>query len=130
MDKNTAKEDFLTITSNYSEEVQHLAIQIRDLIFEIYPETVEVPWVIQKTIGYGIGPKKMSEHFCYMVFAQKHVSLGFNYGVNLNDPTAILDGTGKKFRSTKMKSSDDVYNPNLLELIKEAIKERKEALKK
>jgi hypothetical protein len=30
------------------------------------PGVTEVPWVAQKSAGYGVGPKKMSEHFCYI----------------------------------------------------------------
>jgi hypothetical protein len=30
------------------------------------PDVVEVPWPRQRVIGYGVGPKKMSEHFCYV----------------------------------------------------------------
>ena len=129
MDKNKAKEDFLTIIYNYPKEVQHSAIELRELIFKIFPETVAVPWATQK-VWIWCRAKKMSEHFCYMVFAKKHINFGFSHGANLNDPKAILSGTGKKFRNTKIKSTDDINNPDLTELIKESIRERKEALKK
>ena len=130
MDKAQIIKDFYTIIGNYPEEVERLAIELRELIFKILPKTVEVPWVKQKVIGFGVGSKKMSEHYCYMVFAKKHINFGFNWGADLNDPKGILGGTGKKFRNTKIKSTDDINNPDLKELIKEAIRDRNEALKK
>ena len=129
MDKEQTKKDFHTIINNYPEEVQTLAIDLRALIFDIYPETVEVPWVQQKVVGYGVGPKKMREHFCYMVFAKKHINFGFNRGAILEDPNGLLGGTGKKFRNTKIRTSEDIDRPALATLIRTAIEERELALK-
>jgi len=50
--------------STSSSQVQEIADGLRKLIIEVYPDVVEVPWPKQKIIGYGVGPKKMSEHFC------------------------------------------------------------------
>jgi len=55
---------FEEILTNASPAVQELAKRTRALIKEIMPKVVEVPWPKQKYAGYGIGPKKMSEHFC------------------------------------------------------------------
>ena len=43
-----------------------LAMRTRALIRAVMPEVVEVPWPRQRVIGYVVGPKKMSEHFCYV----------------------------------------------------------------
>ena len=58
-------------------QVEHIARQLRGLIIEIYPDVVEVPWPNQKIIGYGVGPKKMSDHFCYIAAQREYVNLGF-----------------------------------------------------
>ena len=84
--------------SGSSSHVDEIARQLRDLIIEIYPEVVEVPWPKQRIVGYGVGPKKMSEHFCYIGMYREHVDLGFYFGADLDDPEALLDGTGKKLR--------------------------------
>lgn len=63
-----------------SSQVEAIARQLRALIIEIYPEVVEVPWPNQKIIGYGIGPKKMSEHFCYIAAQREYANLRFYYG--------------------------------------------------
>ncbi len=45
--------------------------------------------------GYGIGPKKMSEHFCYIALNEDYVNFGFNQGADLPDPKGLLEGSGK-----------------------------------
>ena len=60
-----------------SSEVQSIARRLRELIIKIYPGVVEVPWPKQRLVGYGVGPKKMSEHFCYIGAQSTRVNLGF-----------------------------------------------------
>ena len=82
--------------------VQDLTTRTRALIKDVMPDVVEVPWPRQKVVGYGVGPKKMSEHFCYIAVHKNHVNLGFNYGSELPDPEGLLQGPGKLLRHTKM----------------------------
>jgi hypothetical protein len=83
---------FEEILARFDPEVSDLAMGARSLIEAVYPEVVEVPWPRQNVVGYGVGPKKMSEHFCYLAFHKDHINLGFNQGVELPDPTALLEG--------------------------------------
>lgn len=111
------------------EAVQELARQVRGLILEVYPDVVEVPWPKQQITGYGLGPKKMTEHFCYIGARGQHVNLGFNYGADLADPHGLLEGTGKKFRHVKVKAVEQVESAELRALVKAAVEEREEALR-
>jgi hypothetical protein len=54
------------VISEASTEVQAIAYDARALLAEVMPDITEVPWSHQKTVGYGVGPRKMSEHFCYL----------------------------------------------------------------
>lgn len=114
--------------SGSSEQVKEIAERLRALIIEVYPGVVEVPWPKQKIIGYGVGPKKMSQHFCYIGAFKAHVNLGFYYGAELADPMVLLEGTGKKLRHIKVKSSGEVDNPALREILEASLEERKDAL--
>ena len=69
-------------------QTKKLANALRTLISKIYPNAVEVPWPRLQVIGYGIGPKKSTEHFCYIGLYDGHINLGFNYGLALPDPTS------------------------------------------
>ena len=109
---------------------QRLAQGLRKLVFGVYPAAVEVPWPKQQIIGYGIGPKKMTEHFCYIAPFDEHVNLGFNYGSALADPGRLLEGAGKKFRHVKILKSEDVKRPALRKLLQAAVRERLRAREK
>ena len=110
-------EDFEKAIANFSPEIKNIAWQTRQLIYEILPNVIEVVWVQQKNTGYGTGPKKKTEHFCWIMPASKHVNLGFNYGAELPDPKNILEGTGKLFRHIKIKSVEQLSNQDLIKLL-------------
>ena len=114
--------------SGSNSHVDEIARQLRDLIIEIFPEVVEVPWPKQRIVGYGVGPKKMSEHFCYIGAHRDHVNLGFYYGAELPDPEGLLEGTGKKLRHIKIRGKDEISQPALRQLLQVSLEERKTAL--
>ena len=109
-------------------QAQQVARALRAVIAELYPEVTEVPWPKQRVVGYGLGPKKMTEHFAYIGAHTHHVNLGFNYGSTLPDPEEMLEGRGKKFRHLKVHTLDDAAGAGLKALIEAAIREREHAL--
>ena len=125
VDTHGTFEDAITESARSTQE---LARRFRELIEDVYPKVVEVPWPNQQTVGYGVGPKKMSEHFCYIGAFRNHVNLGFNYGADLPDPQELLEGSGKRFRHIKIRSIGDIKRPSLRRLIEAAVQERRTAL--
>ena len=105
------------MTAAFDPHVRDLASRTRSLIVDVYPEVVEVPWPRQNVAGYGIGPKKMSEHFCYIALHKDHVNLGFNQGAELPDPEGLLEGPGTMLRHTKIAESGDLQDPALRRLL-------------
>jgi hypothetical protein len=112
------------MTAAFDPHVRDLASRTRSLIVDVYPEVVEVPWPRQNVAGYGIGPKKMSEHFCYIALYKDHLNLGFNQGAELPDPEGLLQGPGKMLRHTKIAESEDLHNPALRRLLEAALDHR------
>ena len=102
----------------YPEPIKALARQVRALIHDILPEVVEVVWVQQKNTGFGTGIKKNTEHFCWLMPAQNHVNLGFNYGAELPDPAKLLEGTGELFRHVKIRNAEQLKHPALRALVR------------
>ena len=111
---------FEQIAAAFEPRVRDLAVRTRALITEVYPEVVEVAWVRQNVVGYGVGPKKMSEHFCYIAFHKDHVNLGFNQGAELPDPEGLLEGPGKTLRHVKIAKPEDLEDPALRRLLEAA----------
>ena len=103
--------------------VRALATGARALIFDVRPGTVEVVWPRQRTAGYGVGPRKMTEQFCWLAPAAKHVVFGFYRGTDLPDPAGRLDGTGARMRHVKVRSAEDLADPALRALLEAAVAE-------
>jgi hypothetical protein len=114
--------------SNASVPVQEIAQRARALILDVYPDVTEVAWPKQGIVGYGVGPKKMSEHFCYIGLYRNRVNLGFFYGADLEDPEGLLEGTGKKLRHVKVVDPAVLENPAVRGLVRLALEERVHAL--
>jgi hypothetical protein len=117
-------ETFTSMVEPLDPRVRSLAVKARELIYSVMPMVVEVPWPRQGIIGYGVGPKKMTEHFCYISLHKHHIDLGFNYGSELPDPQGLLEGTGALFRHVKLKQPADLEKPALRTLLEIASKHR------
>jgi hypothetical protein len=109
-------------------ELQVIAGQLRGLIEQVYPRAFEVAWPKQRIIGYGVGPKKMTEHFCYVGLHAKHVNLGFYYGASLDDLQGVMEGTGENMRHVKVRNLAEASAPALRRLVELAVEERQAAL--
>lgn len=115
---------FDEIVAGVSPHARELARQARALIKVVYPAVVEVPWPNQRVIGYGVGPKKMSEHFCYLSVSKNHINVGFMYGAELPDPNQLLEGSGKLLRHVRISQPEELENLALRELLEAASKHR------
>ncbi len=111
---------FDEVIAKATPEVQALAHAARGLLADVMPGVTEVPWARQKIAGYGVGPKKMSEHFCYIAPFKKHLNLGFFYGAHLPDPENLLEGIGADLRHVKIRSASDLERPALRQLVERA----------
>lgn len=94
-----------------------------DHLIRLHPDAVVVPRLGEKSIAYGIGVKKMSEAYCYLMPFKDYVNLGFYHGASI-DSDGILQGTGAKLRHAKIASLSDLESPKLKRLILKAIKDR------
>lgn len=111
---------FEEILSQASPHSQALARKAKALIQGIMPDVVEVAWPKQKIIGYGVGPKKMSEHFCYIWVLKARINLGFYYGAELPDPEGLMEGTGELMRHVKVTNEEQLDDPALQQLVEAA----------
>src|SRR5437879_3488224 len=105
-------------------KARDLAYQLRALVAEIMPNVMEVPWPKMRMASYGVGPKKKSEHFCYVSAQKDDVNLGFYYGAELPDPEELLEGTGKLLRHVKIREAKAIRSRALRQLLKVATKHR------
>jgi len=119
---------FAAFCNSLSENARAIVVEADRLIRSLNPAVVQILWAHQRTIGYGIGPKKMTEHYCYLDVYDQHVNLGFNHGVALADPKHLLKDSGARFRSLRLNSAADLDHPGLRALLLEAAEERQRAV--
>ena len=92
-------------------------------LVELDPNVVIVPRPGEKSLSYGVGVRKNSEAYCYLIPFKEHVNFGFFYGTEI-DSDGILEGTGAKMRHIKIRNLADLENPKLKRLVQKAIKDR------
>ena len=118
-------DDLIEITQD---SLRPIAKGLRDAIVGLDPDACEVVRLGDRAATYGLGPKKMSEGYVYILPHKQWVNLGFYKGADLADPEGLLEGTGAKMRHVKIRSVDDVAQPALRTLIQAALDERRAAL--
>ena len=120
-------DDWAALLAQLSPEVAALVTAADDLVRRTDPDVVRVVWPHQKTVGYGVGPKKMTEHYAYLAVHPRHVNLGCNHGAHLDDG-GLLEGAGRNMRKTTVRTVDALADPRLVPLLRAARQERLTAL--
>jgi hypothetical protein len=105
-----------------------IASRLREIVLEIHPEAVEVVRLGDRAATYGLGPKKMSEGYCYVLPYTRWVNLGFYQGTDLPDPSGLLEGTGARLRHVKVRSLEAAEARAIRALVEAALVERRAAL--
>ncbi len=119
---------FDELMAESEEALRPIAARLREIVLGIHPEAVEVVRLGDRAATYGLGPKKMSEGYCYVLPYKSWVNLGFYMGAVLPDPSGLLEGTGTKLRHIKVRTLDEAEAPEIDELIRSALAERRIAL--
>ena len=128
MTSNPTSSTFEDILAIASPELRPLCKILRRLITSLHADFVELVWPKQRIASYGVGPKKMSEHYAYIAVQSAHVNLGFYHGAGLTDGKGLLEGTGKKLRHVKLRDVAAAKSPALAALLRAAIADRKRAV--
>lgn len=120
---------FDDLVAGLDPEIARIARDLRTLILKVHPGAVEVVRLGDRAASYGVGPKKMSEAYVYIIPQERYVNLGCYHGASLADPAGLLEGAGKRLRHVKVRSSKEVTRPALRQLIKAALAERRKTSK-
>ncbi len=120
--------EFDDLLSLAAPELHALMRRLRALILELDPKACEVVRLGDRAATYGLGPKKMSEGYAYIMPQSAWVNLGFYQGAGLPDPARVLAGTGAKLRHVKVRSMAEADRPVIRALLRAARQERRTAL--
>jgi hypothetical protein len=108
-----------------STSTRPVAEALYTLLLRAHPQASVLAWPKQRIVSFGFGPKKMTQHYAYIGIQSAHVNLGFYMGAFLEDPSAMLDGTGKNLRHVKLHTAQETMDAGLWALIQGAIQERR-----
>jgi hypothetical protein len=121
---------FDDIVAMADDTMRPICLRLRALVVSLHKDACEIVWPKHRIASYGVGPKKMTEHYAYIGVQKSHVNLGFYYGAILPDAAGLLEGTGKKLRHLKIRSLDFAQSPAVRALLTAAIAERRKRLSK
>ena len=113
--------DFQALLDFKSQEVIHLFTELRQYILDLYPESNELLYHTHALTSVFSISDKLSYAFCTLPIYTNHVNLAFNKGTMLHDPYKLLTGTGNLIRHIDIKELNDFKNPQVKELIQNAI---------
>jgi hypothetical protein len=119
----TEQDDWAALLAQLPPEVATLVTAADDLVRRTDPDVVRAVWPHQRTVGHGVGPKRMSEHYAHLAVHPRHVNPGCNYGAH-HDDGGLLEGTGQNMRKLTVGTAD----PRLVPLLRAARRERLSAL--
>mgnify|MGYP003338888902 CR=1 FL=1 len=123
-----AQPGFPDILALAAPALRPLCEHLRATVFAMHPGCVEVCWPRQRIASFGVGPKKMTEHYAYLQVHAAHVNLGFYRGASLPDLQGLLEGTGKALRHIKLADLAAGKRAPVLALLRAAFAERRRAI--
>jgi hypothetical protein len=106
-----------------SPEVRALVQQLRTLVKDVIPQVSEKVYMGWGTIHYRTGDN-MRDIIVALAPQRTYVNLEFGDGVDLPDPAYRLEGTGKRLRHVKIRSSEDAQHPDVRGLLETAVRRR------
>jgi len=113
--------DFLFLLDFKGKKLIETYVDVRNFVLEIYPEANELLYHTHALTSVFTISEKLSDGFVMLPIYSQHMNLGFHKGALLKDPNNLLKGTGKLIRHIPIQSSIDYRNPQIIDLVKQAI---------
>ena len=100
---------------------QDTAAALRQLVREAVPDAIERVRVGWHLLGYDLPLRRYGVYFAYVAPEAAHVHLGFEWGVYMNDPQALLQGAGvtKQVRWLTFAAPGDIDPEPTIALVRE-----------
>lgn len=113
--------EYIEFLAPYSPEIQTLARALRVRMLELLPPCIETVWDATNAVGVAFGfTEKNADHFIHLPVYSKYVNIGFSQGATFHDPEGRLQGKGSRIRHIRLLAVEDLDDPYLLDLIRQA----------
>ena len=93
--------DLLKFLSPFPSEIQKTVLQLREFVWDSYPQTNELIYDNYNALAFGWSPTdKVGHTFCSVAVGRssKNIHFGFYWGSEIKDPEKILLGQGTQYR--------------------------------
>jgi hypothetical protein len=114
-------QDLVEFLLPYPDKVKVAALWLREFVWDLYPNTNELIYDNYNAVAFGWSPTdKAGDVFCSIAVFSDHVNLGFNRGVDIDDPGNMLIGDGSQYRYIKVKDKEDFPEWYMKQLLEDA----------
>ncbi len=108
---------FIDCLNGFSDEIRAMTLAAREVIVREMPDMQEVAF--DESLNYS-PDGKYRHRVCYLWPGKNHVTLGFFFGTDLDDPKGLLEGVGKRMRHVKLKSLEEASSEAVRYLVRQA----------
>jgi len=122
-----AQGTFDQLLAGVEPDLATIARRLRTIIRAVDVNTVETVRLGDHAATYGVGPKKMTDGYTYIMPMRGYINLGFYQGAVLPDPEKLLEGTGKGLRHVKIRSLAEANRRAVRALVARALARRRGA---
>ena len=120
-----AQGTFVELCADVDPRLAAIARRLRAIIRAVDHNAVETVRLGDNAATYGVGPKKMTDGYAYIMPMRGYINLGFYQGAVLADPERLLEGTGKGLRHIKIRSLAEANRPAVRALVATALARRR-----
>ena len=117
-----ADADLATLLEPHTPTIRDVFGALRALARDVMPDAQEQVDLPDRVLAFGFGPPggvRMRGLAVGLIPHTAHVNVQLADGALLDDPSGIVEGTGKRIRHVKCRSLDDVARPALRALLEE-----------
>lgn len=117
-----ADADLATLLEPHTPTVRDVFGAVRALTRDVMPDAQEQVDLPDRVLAFGFGPPggvRMRGLAVGLIPHTAHVNVQLADGAQLDDPSGIVEGTGKRIRHVKCRSLEDVALPALRALLVE-----------
>ena len=123
MSQRSADPEYQKLLLRYSQNIQRLALAVRELILVEAPEANEFVYEVYTIANHFSFTDRPSDAFVFITTHAGWVNLGFNWGALLPNPDGLLRGEGKLIRHIRITQEADLDAPGVCESLRAAIAE-------
>lgn len=120
----------LELLSDRPSDVAAFAIAMRKQVLKLTGQCSEMLYRTYAVSNVFTFTGKLGQGFVHIATYGGHVNLGFNQGVDLQDPQGLLEGTGKRIRHVRIDSLKMIKSPSVKKLVVQAVDQGREMAEK